>query len=155
MEVRGRQRTDKRTYQAKLLDLMDGVGWLEERTLPTPLCNLHSESPLPRLLTLSPIKRLSPIKPQCSMTPIPPPRPESNILLYHPQEYFKPLKQRLQPQRKQLRLPSLVDVAQGSTVLAGRPLCMEKEEHPVMQALERRLNLILSESRHKSNISAF
>lgn len=114
VEVRGRQRTDKRTYQAKLLDLMDGVGWLEERTLPTPLCNLHSESPLPRLLTLSPIKRLSPIKPQCSMTPIPPPRSES-------------------------RLPSLVDAAQGSTVLAGRPMFMEKEEHPVVQALVRRL----------------
>jgi len=151
-ERRSRKGTGKRAFQAKLLDLMEGFqtqSCLEEKYLPI---RLFSESPLPRLLTLSPVPlSQSPCKKLSHCKPIPSlhPRPYSTLLLF-PTDCAKPHKAPRQP----LRLPSLLQGAsQGSTVLAGRPLCGAQQGHPVLEALERRLDRILSEKRHKGNRS--
>ena len=137
-----------------MLDLMDGFktqSCLHESTLPSPHTHLLSATPLPRLLTVSPApislhpnKKLSPSKP----TPALHPRPNSTLLLFSPNDYLKSPSPHKQV-RRPLRLPSLLDIAsKGSTVLAGRTLCVG---HPVLDALEKRLNRILSEKRHRGN----
>lgn len=157
-EGRGRKRTtEKRVYQAKMLDLMEGfktLSCLQESTLPSPHIRLLSVTPLPRILTFSPApislhpsKKISQSKP----TPIPHPRPNSTLLLFSPNDYLKSPSPHKQARRPPLRLPSLMDIAsKGSTVLAGRTLCVG---HPVLEALEKRLNRILSEKRHRGNRS--
>lgn len=146
-ERKGRKGAEKRAFQAKLLNLMEGFqtqSCLEEKSMPI---HLFSESPLPRLLTLSPIPlSQSPGKKLSHSKPIPPlrPRPNSTLLLFSPNDPHKA------PCRPPLRLPSVLQ-GHGSTVLAGRPLC--GEGHPVLQALERRLDRILSEKRHTGNRS--
>lgn len=157
-EGRGRKgTTGKRVYQEKLLDLMEGFktqSCLHESTLPSPHTHLLSATPLPRLLTFSPApisihpnKKPSPSKP----TPAFHPRPNSTLLLFSPNDHLKSPSPHKQVRRPPLHLPSMIDItSKGSTVLAGRTL---GEGHPVLDALEKRLNRILSEKRHRGNRS--